>query len=66
MQGKASKWGQFAIHTHDLTEELGVEYVAQCAIKKMINYIDTGNSRLVEFATTIGRSCQLIADSIAS
>ena len=28
MQGKASKWGQFAIHTHDLTEELGVEYVA--------------------------------------
>ncbi|WP_037990659.1 DNA-directed RNA polymerase [Synechococcus sp. CC9616] len=55
MQGKASKWGHFAIHTHDLTEELGVEYVAYCAMKKMIDCIDTGNNQLVEVATTIGR-----------
>mgnify|MGYP001315205401 CR=1 FL=1 len=55
IQGRASKWGQFAIHTHSLTVELGVEYVAYCAMKKMIDCIDTGNNQLVEVATTIGR-----------
>jgi len=56
--GKASKWGQFATHTHQLTEELGIEYVAYCAMKKMIDFIDTGNNKLVDIATIIGRTLE--------
>ena len=58
MTGKASKWGQFATHTHQLTEELGIEYVAYCAMKKMIDFIDTGNNKLVDIATIIGRTLE--------
>ena len=28
ISGKASKWAQFANHTHQLSEELGIEYIA--------------------------------------
>ena len=41
MSGKASKWAQFANHTHQLSEELGIEYIAYCAMKKMIDRIDS-------------------------
>ena len=58
MSGKASKWGQFATHTHQLTEELGIDYVAYCAMKKMIDFIDTGNNKLVDIATIIGRTLE--------
>jgi hypothetical protein len=58
ISGKASKWGQFATHTHQLTEELGIEYVAYCAMKKMIDFIDTGNNKLVDIATIIGRTLE--------
>ncbi|QNI87646.1 hypothetical protein [Synechococcus sp. ROS8604] len=56
--GKASKWAQFANHTDQLTEELGIEYVAYCAMKKMIDFIDTGKNKLVDIATIIGRTLE--------
>ena len=56
MSGTASKWGEFATHTHQLTEELDIEYVADCAMKKMIDFIDTDNNKLVDIATIIGRT----------
>ena len=58
MSGKASKWGSFAVHTHELSEELGIEYLAYCAMKKMIDCIDTGKNKLVDVATLIGRTIE--------
>ena len=58
MSGKASKWAQFANHTHQLSEELGIEYIAYCAMKKMIDRIDSGRNKLIDIATLIGRTLE--------
>ena len=56
--GRASAWASYASFTKQQLDALGVEYVAFIALKKIIDCIDTGNNKLTDVATIIGRSIE--------
>ena len=56
--GRASAWASYASFTKQQLDALGAEYVAFIALKKIIDCIDTGNNKLTDVATIIGRSIE--------
>ena len=54
-EGRASTWAKYAALVEDRAEELGTDYLAYIAIRKMVDCIDTGRNKLTDVATIIGR-----------